>query len=61
MKTAQDMIDYINKRLNHKVINNVYNQTQGLALSKNGEDAIKERWNKTEANGGYSEGIKSFI
>lgn len=46
MRTQLDkLLVYINARL----------ATAGLTLSEKGKEAIYERWNKSEATGGYSE------
>lgn len=46
MRTQLDiLLEYINKRL----------ATAGLTLSDKGEEHVYKLWNKSEANGGYSE------
>ena len=57
MKTSKDMINYINQRLNCKVtrISESCRYNNGLCLSKAGEAAVTERWNKSEKNGGYNQ------
>ena len=56
--TADDIVTYINRRLNTPVgrslLNKDYTTTEGLCLSPAGEKSVRERFNKSENEGGYS-------
>jgi hypothetical protein len=56
--TAQEIIDYVNKRLNCSVERQLTSGreecTEGLKLSPIGEKYIIDRYNKKESEGGFS-------
>lgn len=61
--TAEQIIEYVNKRLNSTVERNLlsgsYETGEGLKLSPVGEKFIRERFTKSTSDGGFGEYWKS--
>jgi len=56
---VENMIKYINKRLEDTIVPG--REDSGIKLSKYGEEEVIKRWNKSAKNGGYSQEERDYV